>query len=159
MMLNGAEQRKSRAHSGYTLAEVMVAVLILGTMTVSLYAGFSSGFTLVRLAREEQRATQILNGKMEAIRLCTWSSLLSNCPISFRASYEPAATNLTYFGTITAESPGIIPDNAQYKANLRLVTVTLRWTNYNGRKVIGHTNQLQTLVARSGMQNYFWGPP
>ena len=58
MMFNGPVERKSRAHSGYTLAEVMVAALVLGTMTVSLYAGFSSGFALIRLAREEEQMSR-----------------------------------------------------------------------------------------------------
>lgn len=67
----------------FTLVETLVAMAILTMMALSLYAGLSSGFLILKTTREELRATQVLAQKMEAIRLCTWSQL-SNCPTSFR---------------------------------------------------------------------------
>src|SRR5205809_6958304 len=55
--------------SGHTLVEVMVALSVLGFMVVSLYAGFSYGFAVLRVARENMRATQILQERMEVLRL------------------------------------------------------------------------------------------
>ena len=52
----GAARRASE--SGQTLVEVMVAMAVLGFMMVALYAGFSSGFAVVRVSRENLRATQ-----------------------------------------------------------------------------------------------------
>src|SRR5436189_5682000 len=60
--------------SSFTLAEVMVAVLIVSIAVVSLYTGVSSGFALVKLAREDLRATQIMLQKMETLRLYKWSN-------------------------------------------------------------------------------------
>ncbi|MCS7089373.1 MAG: prepilin-type N-terminal cleavage/methylation domain-containing protein [Verrucomicrobiota bacterium] len=48
--------RRKTAH-GYTLAELMVAVLLLATLVVSLYAGISTGFAYTAMVREELRAT------------------------------------------------------------------------------------------------------
>src|SRR5438105_4364427 len=76
-----------RAQYAFTMAEVMVAIFVLGVATLSLYAGFATGFMLVDSAREELRATQILTQKAEALRLCSWSSL-TNCPISFSEQYD-----------------------------------------------------------------------
>src|SRR6266566_7554062 len=61
--------------SSFTLAEVMVAVLVVSIAVVSLYTGVSSGFALVTLAREDLRATQILLQRMETVRLYTWSQI------------------------------------------------------------------------------------
>ena len=44
-----------------------------------------------------------------------------------------------------------------YRTNMRTITVTVYWTNYNGAKAIVHRREMQTRVARNGMQNYIWG--
>src|SRR5437870_2411713 len=64
------------ALSGHTLVEVMVSLAVLGFMVISLYAGFSSGFAVVRVARENLRATQILAERMEVIRLIKWDDVV-----------------------------------------------------------------------------------
>ena len=69
-------RRKIIAPAAYSLVEVIVAVLVLALMLISLYGGFSSGFAVVKLARENLRATQIMMQKMETIRLLKWSQFL-----------------------------------------------------------------------------------
>ena len=130
-------------------------------MAVSLWAGLSFDFVVLRTARENLRATQILTQKMEAIRLFTWSQL-SNCPASFQEYYYPSGiTNNTagvlYQGTITVATPDSIPDTAPYKSQIRLITATICWTNYNGGQPIIHTRHMQSQSACLGMQNYIWG--
>src|SRR5438105_2746855 len=117
------------SRSAHTLAEVMVAVLVLGTMTVSLFAGLSSGFTLLRMAREDERATQILKGRIELIRLCRWDDLLSNPGMSFREHYDPSSlvtntdrtvsnTTFVYVGTNWISAPtNVIPAGQSYANN------------------------------------------
>jgi len=149
----------NRQESAFTLPEAVIATLILGVMTVSLYAAFSSGFWLTQSAREDLRATQILVQKTEAVRLCNWTSL-SNAPASFREVYDPSGSGSSgqvYYGTITTSVPSVIADSAAYKTNTRLVTISLCWTNANGRNPIVHTREMQTLVARFGLQNYMGG--
>jgi len=48
---------------------------------------------------------------------------------------------------------------ADYAANMRAVTVTIYWTNYPRgitNTPIVRTRQMQTLVAKYGMQNYVY---
>jgi Tfp pilus assembly protein PilV len=141
------------------MAEVMIAACVLGIVSISMYGGFASGFMLVDSTRQELRATQILTQKAEALRLCTWSSL-TNCPISFSESYDPTSANggITYVGTVSTNTPTIIPVSAAYRTNMCVATITLYWTNYNGRQKIVHSRTSQTLIARYGIQNYIWGP-
>jgi prepilin-type N-terminal cleavage/methylation domain-containing protein len=144
------------AGRGYTLVEVMVAVAILGIMIVSLYAGFSSGFAILRTSRERTRATQVLFQKVEAIRLCSWSQL-GSFPRTFREPLDPRATNGTapfYFGTVSFDSPAAIPDTASYKANMQQITVTVWWTNFNGSVATPFSEKMTTLVAKYGAQNF-----
>src|SRR5437773_2135716 len=98
-----------------TLAEVLIAVAIMGVMFVSLYGGMTSGFAITRLARENLRATQICLERMEGIRLYNWNQLVySNMiPTTFVNYYYPLATNtstrgLAYAGTMsTTNKPAL----------------------------------------------------
>jgi hypothetical protein len=138
----------------------MVAVLIIGTMVVCLYGGFSSGFAIMQMAREDLRATQILMQKMEAVRLCTWRQV-TNASISFSERYDPlgAASNsggAVYSGVLQVGPATAIPSVA-YSSNLRLITGRIYWTNFSGGKQIVRSREMQTLAARYGMQSYLWG--
>jgi len=151
---------RRRAVAAYTLAEVMVSVLLLGLLTVSLFTALSSGMALVQSARENLRATQILSQKMESLRVLSWDQglnpLLANP--TFTESYDPNNTNtLAYQGVVT--STGAPPGTpADYANDLRVVTVTLYWTNnlQGLADPIVHSRQMQTCVARNGMQNYLY---
>jgi type II secretory pathway pseudopilin PulG len=156
---SGQPQAKWRSQAGYTLAEVVVAVLVLTTIGAAYYAGLSNGFTLVQSNRENLRATQIMMQKLEGIRLCTWSELANS---SFVERYDPLGTTnntagTVYTGTVTTNAVSTIPNSSSYKANMRLVTVDLYWTNYYGKHPMVHNRQMQTQAARYGMQNYLWG--
>jgi Tfp pilus assembly protein PilV len=160
MNLNGQLSVRRTAQSAFTVAEVVVAVLVLTVVATAYYAGLSYGFEITQSSRENLRATQIMMQKTEAIRLCTWSQLTNT--INFKENYDPlGATNKTagtlYAGALSTNSASAIPDTVSYKKNMRQVTVTIYWTNYNGKTPVVHSRQMQTQVARYGLQNYLWG--
>ena len=171
MRLNRPD-RKRRPQSAHTLAEVMVAALILGTMAVSLFAGFSAGFAIIQMVREDERATQILSGKIEAMRLCKWRDLTNYSVIPFQEHYDPPRTNdppgftnstlgALYVGSISVTTiTNASLSSAPYANNMRSVTVQVQWskTDRDGT-VIQRQRQMQTLVAQYGMQNDPWDPP
>jgi hypothetical protein len=159
MKLGLLVRKPYREICAFTIAEIVVAVMVLMTVAICFYAGLSSCFGVVQSSREDLRATQILIQKLEAVRLCTWSQL-SN--FSFQEFYDPLdQTNheagALYFGTVSTNVANGISDTSAYKSNVCLVTVTVNWTNYNGHTSMGHTRQMQTQVARYGLQNYIWG--
>src|SRR2546430_17523210 len=91
--------------------EVLVAVAIIGVQFVTLYVGMTQGFGIVQESRENLRATQILQEKMETIQLYTWNQITNAgfIPPTFTASFYPAAhTNpgLDYQGTMTITEIG-----------------------------------------------------
>ena len=155
------------ARAAYTFVEVMVAVAIIGVMTVVLYAGISTSFGIIQRTRENLRATQILVQRVETVRLYSWDQLPFKSPAWFQTNfseiYDPLkATNgsnggLTYHGNITVTTNPPALGNVSYRGDVALVSVTLRWTNSAGAKSFPHQRTFETLVAKSGMQNYVLG--
>lgn len=165
MKLNVTRSVRCRVEAAYNLPEVIMGMLLIGVMLVSLYAGFSSGFALMQSARENLRATQIILQRLESLRLYRWSQVLDTTNYlkpTFVAYYDPLdATNpapgLVYAGYIHTNPPAGVPVSASYRTNLIEVTVTVYWTNYIGGKEIVRARNMQTYVARYGMQNYIPG--
>ena len=160
-----ASPRGNLSEKAYSLVEVLVGAVILGFVGTSLYAAFAAGFCLIQSTRENLRATQIMVQKLEAVRLFTWSQINDTnnyLKPTFFEPYDPQDANKSsrgalYTGYVQASLPaaGELPE--AYRANMRTITVSLYWTNYNGAKRIVHAREMRTRVARNGMQNYIWG--
>jgi hypothetical protein len=154
----------TREEKGYTFAEVLVSAAILGFATTSLYGAFSAGFCVIQSARENLRATQILVQKTEAIRLFTFSQICNTNYLKpeFVEPYDPlgAANNCggaKYTGRVSASVPPVGDLPEAYRTNMQTITITVYWTNLSGAKSIVNKREMQTRVARNGMQNYIWG--
>jgi type II secretory pathway pseudopilin PulG len=149
------KQRLMSAAAAYTMVEILVATAVLGIMFVSLYAGFSSGFALIQVARENLRATQILQEKMETIRLYTWEQITTTnfVPTSFTEYFYSTGTNDTtsfsYTGTMKIESAGL---TESYNDDLKKVTISVSW----GSRKLAHTRQMKTFVTKHGLQYYVY---
>lgn len=152
--------------AAYTLVEVLISMFVIALMLTSLYAGFSSGFAVVKLARENLRATQIMVQKTEAIRILNWRQITTPgttyLSSSFVDYYNPSGVSNTTYGAMYqgflyfTNQPSNVP--ADYQKKMRLVTVSVYWTNYQGgtTNVIVRNRQMQTYVARYGMQDYIY---
>src|ERR1051326_2141006 len=145
------------AVSSFTLTEVLVGMLVLCTVIVSLYAGVSSGFAFVKLAREDLRATQIMLQRMEAVRLYTSSQFTNASYFStntFVAYYAPAGQAAGSGGATYTVTTAITTDTpaASYSSNMRRITVRVSWLS--GK--VSRKREMSTFVARYGMQNYIF---
>jgi len=152
----GAARRASE--SGHTLVEVMVAMAVLGFMTVALYAGFSSGFAVVRVSRENLRATQILAEGMEVARLYNWDQVVNQpgyIPATFTAPfYANGQTNAGPGGFLYTVTVSVTnaPISEAYAKDLRMIQINLTWKSGN----ITRNRQMNTFVSQYGMQNYIY---
>ena len=144
-------KRKPRS-AAFTLMEGVIAVAVMGIVFLALYSGMASGFRSIRTSQENLRATQILAEKFEALRLYNWEQVNTPgfIPDTFTAYFAPKSPDpgLVYGGTIRVGAAGPEP----YTVDMRLVTVTLAWTNN------GHANYrtLSSYVGRYGLQNYVY---
>jgi len=143
--------------SAFTLVEVIVAVSVMAIMIVGFYLGFSQGFAVIQVTRENLRAAQILEEKMETIRLFTWQDIMAAAnPYTFQAQYYPTAPvkgqkaspnqGITYYGTRTITDA---PVSESYSGDLKLVTFQLTWTSGN----VQRKREMRTLVSHYGMRN------
>jgi len=146
-------------HLGFTLIELMIAIGVLGVVIASLYGGFVYAFSQVSLVQQNIRATQILEEKMEVIRLLNWDQLVNlpgYVPTSFTAPFyvsnptnAPATNTLIYNGTVLVTNA---PVSETYASSLRMIQVNLTWTS---GKVL-RQRQMTTFVSQYGMQHYVY---
>jgi prepilin-type N-terminal cleavage/methylation domain-containing protein len=156
MKLNIKSQQKPGSRpDAFTLMEVMVAVMIVGVTFVTYYVGMTQCYGMVQVARENLRATQILQEKMETIRLYTWDQINTAgfIPATFAASFYPAGTQTnqgtTYNGTFTlANAPATV--TGPYTSDLKMVIFQLNWTSGN----VQRQREMRTLVSHYGLHNY-----
>jgi Tfp pilus assembly protein PilV len=148
--------RRSRLSSAFTLAEVLMGVLVISIVVVSLYTGVSSGFGLVKLAREDLRATQIMLQRLETLRLYSWSQVTNSTYFTtdnYAAYYDPAGQAAGSGGAVYTVSTTNTFDTPL--ADMCRVTVQVSWVS--GK--INRRREMSTYVAKYGMQNYVFGLP
>jgi Tfp pilus assembly protein PilV len=148
--------RKPFAPRAFSIMEVLVATLLVSVIFLSLYAGISAGLGMVQLSRENLRATQILQEKMETIRLYNWDQINQQgfVPATFTAPFYGTNVNSPDAGIIYQGSLSIsnAPVSESYSGDLRMVTAVVRWTSGN----VERNREMSTFVSRYGLQNYIY---
>ena len=158
MKIRISSQRRAEAGSkAFTLMEVLVAAAIIGVQFVTLYLGMTQGFGIVQVSRENLRATQILQEKMETIRLYKWDDIITPgfIPATFTDSFYPAGlTNqgVNYQGTMTISDVPAPLSSTSYASDLKLVVVQVNWTSGN----VQRKREMRTLVSHYGLHNYIY---
>jgi type II secretory pathway pseudopilin PulG len=152
----------------FTIIEALVSACVVGVLFISLYSGITAGFGALNSARENLRATQVMIDKMETLRLYSWSqvstfgSSTSYIPTTFTESFFPATTNYSrslvstgsagagfvYYGTVEITNSGF---SQNYSNSVKVVTVTLRWTNG-----VARSQTMSTYTSQYGIQNYIY---
>src|SRR5436190_1498060 len=133
-----------RRRAAFTLIEVMISVGLLLIAIVSFYAGLGTGFSLIRGARENLRATQIMIERFEAIRLFTWDQIQKNLGDSTSTNYvgsvteyyDIIGTNIPYNVTISFSTN--YPPDVDYKGDMGIIVVQVTWNTAG----ILHSNQM-----------------
>ena len=146
--------------TGFSLPETLIAMAIFGLAFASLFSALNSGVSTVRSTRETLRATQILDEKLDTVRLYTWdqvnSGYISNkfyvpfCPTNnLPRAVRPAGAGCMYTGIVSIVQA---PITESYKTNLKEITIDLYWQSG------GHVrhSRMKTFVARYGMQTYIY---
>ena len=155
MRIRTRQQNGIFAERAFSMIEILVAMVVLGIMFVTLYSGFSSGFAVVQLARENLRATQILQEKMETIRLYTWDQIEkpgfipTNFVDKFYSNGTNGVTGLAKTGRVSIVKAPVLET---YSNELKRVTIDLEWVSAD----VLRRRQMQTYVTRHGLQNYIY---
>ncbi len=147
------EQTKDGGRSAFSLAEVMFAVGIISVVFVSLYAAITQGFAVIQTARENLRATQIMQEQVEILRILNWDQITTNAsPWGFTANFYPAGganQGVIYSGNIIVTNAPVA--GTAYAGDIRMAIVSLSWQGGNVKR----QRELRTLVSHYGLHNYF----
>jgi prepilin-type N-terminal cleavage/methylation domain-containing protein len=153
--LRGSPHQQGHA---FTLAEVMIAVVIIGITFVALYAGLYFAFNVTRFERENLRATQIMMERSEALRLLTMAQVTNTTvnPRDFYERYYPgaagvgAANGIIYTGHVDIAQANM--GASTYATQVLKITISVKWSSGN----IPRARSVSTYVAQNGLQNYVY---
>jgi hypothetical protein len=159
-------QRKAGSSNdgGFGLVDALFAMVMAGVMFLALYAGLAFGFKVIKFARENTRATQIMLEKMETVRLYTWTQLTNTGFVptnKFTVPYYAVGTNgsssLLYTGQVVIQAsdlrgPDGAPRTTSYAGDMRKITIKLEWCPSG----LMRTREMSTYVSRNGMQTYVY---
>ena len=150
----------ARGRRAFSLLEVSVAMGLIGITLVAMLGSLNWVVSCVQWARESARATQLMEEKLDTLRLYSWEQLNTPGFIStnFIATFSilengaavPAYGNgLIYTGAVTI---GSAPLTEAYGSQVKLVTVSLRWSSGHRQRLA----QMSTFVAQYGMQSFVY---
>jgi type II secretory pathway pseudopilin PulG len=136
--------RRRAGHSGFTLIEVVIGIMLLMTLIVSAIGAITLLDRASRSQAEDTTALEIAQGKLEEFQATKY-----NPPVSPFLSTTTWTTNqvvlaLNKTGT-TNRAVGVLISKVEPAANGHLVTVMVSFTNMNITPV---TAQLQTLINK-----------
>jgi hypothetical protein len=149
--LNSGVRRKTAG--GFSLVESLVGFSVTGIMASALMCSFSLGFNIIKISRENARATQVLMEKLEVFRLYSWDQVTNNAfvPGTFTAPFVLDTRNPGFYYAGTVEVGGIT-NGTTYSPEMRKVKVAVNWTSDR----IPRHREITTYVSRYGIQNYVY---
>jgi Tfp pilus assembly protein PilV len=139
--------------AAFSLLEVLIAMVVVGTSAVAMFSGINTGFFTMQLARENLRATQIMLEKTETLRLYNWDQISALNTIAIQENYDPYNTNansgIVYTGNIQITNSAL---GTSYSSKMKLVTVTLNWMTGG----LSRTRSFTTYITQNGLQAYIY---
>lgn len=143
-VLSISHKRSYSKTGGFTLTEVAIGSLILLVSIIGVLTLASQSFLQLQTIRQFSRANQILQQKMEDIRLLSFSSIQA-LPSTFS---DPNDTQHFYTGTINQQT--YLTDSYGYAEAIK-VTLKVTWTSRNGK---ARTQTLSTVFTNYGLNSY-----
>ena len=133
--------------SGFTLVEVMIAMVIFSMVVAGGLVGISRGFELIDTTRNYTRSSQVLQSELELLRTLPWETFseLSESELTekFQEQIISQFGEATYTGTVTTKLTG---------GDLMEIIVTVEWYGQKGRL---QTLNYITFFTEGGLNDYY----
>ena len=141
-----------RRVKAFTIVEVVMSICILGISAAGLMSSFQYSFLIIKMERENQRATQVMLERAEAIRCFSWDNL-GNVPTQTTDYYNPATQSKPIYAVYTTVAP-FSPSGSTpaYAASMKQLTIVVTWTT----GAISRARTNITYIAKDGVQNYVY---
>lgn len=141
-----ASSQRDSGQSGFTIAEVMFAMIVLVFAITTSITVMQRGFNSLDSARGTTYATQIMQTEIEKLRLCNWSTVSgygSSTTLTIDSAFTSnpvIASHYTLTRTASTVHTGMIQ-----------VTFTVSWTGYDGRP---QSRSCTTYYGQNGLYDY-----
>jgi prepilin-type N-terminal cleavage/methylation domain-containing protein len=137
----------------FTIVEVLISVVIVGISAAGLMGCFRFAWFAIRMARENQRATQIILERAEAIRCYSWDNL-PNVPNLTRDYYNRTTQEQPVYRihTVLTSWSSVPPSGTapSYASKMQTLTIYCTWAS----GPVTRTRTYTTYIAQDGIQNY-----
>lgn len=145
-MLSKQLKSKHTVSSGFTLVEVMISMVLILVILAGGFGALHQGNKLVEIARDETRASQVLQSEIEDLRTLDWDSLTA---LNAESTYSPQSS----FTDAYANRYEIKRKITTRSSTARKVTLEVSWTDNRGTE---HMREYITLVAKDGLYDYYY---
>ncbi|HKB90803.1 MAG TPA: type II secretion system protein [Opitutaceae bacterium] len=148
------EKSKYKRNDGFTLIEVMMAVIIMAFAISSSIPALQRGFLAIDVARNTTIGGQILQSMIEDIRLLNWSQV-SALPASQAVAIDSSFTgyNVKAAALLSHFSCTRTVTDVSGLTNVKSIVLTVTWTGYDNR---AHSLNYNTYYAKNGISDYFY---
>ncbi|NDV62956.1 prepilin-type N-terminal cleavage/methylation domain-containing protein [Puniceicoccales bacterium CK1056] len=133
---------------GFTLVEVIIGSVLMAIVFTASYASYFLGMNLVEDAREELRASQIIQSELERMRTMNWDAINSVAQVT---RVIPQGDFIQKFSGDYRAYREIKDIDGQ--TNLKMVRVFVWWTNAKGLRTYQVFN---TIVTKEGLNDYHY---
>jgi prepilin-type N-terminal cleavage/methylation domain-containing protein len=151
-----------RDRRGMTMAEVLVAAVLLSFVVMAALTALSQAYGYTRHARMVTLAGQIMQSAMEDLRLRNYNDLKTYAaqsqPVNFTSmlSSERFTSNFTQGFTLSAQF-STLAASSEGRLGKIAVTITVNWTEQN----TPFSRKVTTYFSEKGLSDYFyvgWAP-
>ncbi len=129
-------QNQNKSQEGFSLIEVLIAIFILGIVSITLISVFIYGFNVVYRTRQVTLATQIAQEEVELIRNLNYDDILL---LGSTFSHDSLSEFVSGAGALSIEDgPG---------DDIKKLTVSVTW-DYQGTNM---RKDVVTYITREGV--------
>ena len=122
--------------AGFSLVEVLIAMVVLGIILLTLISVFAFGYNLIARTQQTALATQVCQAELERIRGLTFDSL---------ASLTTTFTDAKLAGLISGQ--GLRAVEAGPGADIKKLTLSITW-KFRGQSM---RKDIVTYITRMGV--------
>lgn len=134
----------SKIKEGFTIIEVVVAMVVFAVVIAGGFACLKMGLGLVENSRHNTRSTQIMQSEIERVRSLAWANIIllptSDSDVTVAAQFNSSAYDAYTMGREISGS-----------GDSRLVTLTVIWTDNSGRS---HSRSYASQYTKGGLYDY-----
>ena len=157
------KMKKKESESGQSLVEVVVALGVVAALAVALVTTSLVTQRASRTAKNNTQASKLAQERIEEIRALRdrkgFTELVNNTGAACRKLVKPSSDPVTW--SLSAASPCpepvvldqttflrelVISDDSPSSPNIRVVTVTVSWTDPGGQQKVSNVTKLSNCV-------------